>query len=62
MKKKRNTETHILNPNEHSEYWDVILEMRDTGDPRWKELSPGLRYTAEMYEKNLKKPVDGAAQ
>ncbi len=51
----------ILQPGEHSEYWDVILRMRDDNDPRWLNFSPAMRYSAEQYERNLKASVDKAA-
>ncbi len=43
----------ILQPGERNEFWEMILRIRDTGDPRWsKTFSPGFRYSAEAYERN----------
>ncbi len=62
MKKEKKREPmKILQPGEHSEYWDTILRMRDDNDPRWLNFSPAMRYSAEQYEKNLRSSVDKAA-
>ncbi len=54
MKKIRKSEPmQILQPGQHSEYWDTILRMRDDNDPRWSNFSPAMRYSAEQYERNL---------
>jgi hypothetical protein len=51
----------ILQPGEHSEFWDTILRMRDDNDPRWMNFSSAMRYSAEAYELNLKASADKAA-
>ncbi len=51
----------ILQPGEHSEFWDTILRMRDDNDPRWMNFSPAMRYSAEQYEKNLNATKQKAA-
>ncbi len=62
MKKIRKAPAmRILQPGEHSEFWDSLLRMRDDGDKRWMNFSPAMRYSAEAYEKNLHRAVDKAA-
>jgi hypothetical protein len=62
MKKIRKAQPmKILQPGEHSEYWDTILRMRDDNDARWLNFSPGMRYSAEQYERNLHRTVNKAA-
>jgi hypothetical protein len=51
--KKPRPPMRILQPGERNEFWEMILRIRDTGDPRWsKTFSPGFRYSAEAYERN----------
>ncbi len=55
MKKKRKAQrapNEVLRPGERSQFWEGILRIRNSGDPRWKEFSHTLRYSAEMYERN----------
>ena len=51
-KKKRAARMEILRPGQQNEFWNTILRIRDSGDKRWHEFSPGFRYSAEMYERN----------
>jgi hypothetical protein len=50
--KKKPAPMRILQPGERNEFWEMILRIRDTGDPRWLgTFSYGFRLTAEAYEK-----------
>ncbi len=50
--KKQRPPMQIMQPGQRNEFWEMILSIRDTGDPRWiKTFSPGFRLTAEAYEK-----------
>ncbi|MDQ3474139.1 MAG: hypothetical protein M3447_10415 [Acidobacteriota bacterium] len=53
QKKRAPLKMEILQPGQSNAFWDVILELRDSGDPRWLgTFSHGFRYSAEMYERN----------
>ncbi len=52
-KKRKPPEMDILQPGERNEFWETVLSIRDSGDPRWLgTFSHGFRYSAEMYERN----------
>jgi hypothetical protein len=60
--KKHATKMEIMPPGTVSEFWEAILKLRDTGDPRWLgTFSHGFRYSAEMYERNRDLVVKAAA-
>jgi hypothetical protein len=53
-RKKKHAPMRILQPGERNEFWQTILRIRDSGDPRWsKTFSPAFKMAAEAYERNL---------
>ena len=53
MKQGKSKRSNVLKPGELNAYWEMILKMRDTNDPRWeKSLSSALRASALAYERN----------
>ncbi len=49
---KQRAPMEILRPGQRNEFWETVLRIRDSGDPRWLgTFSPGFRLTAEAYEK-----------
>jgi hypothetical protein len=42
-----------LEKGEHSEFFDTLIRMRDSGDKRWFLMSPGMKTSVEFYERNL---------
>ena len=51
-KEKKRTPCEVLQPGERNDFWETILRIRDIDDSRWNEFSPGLKYSASMYEQN----------
>jgi hypothetical protein len=51
-KEKKRAPMKVLQPGERNEFWETILRIRDSGDPRWREFSHGFKYSAEMYARN----------
>ena len=42
----------IQQPGQVNEFWEVVLRIRDAGDPRWLgTFSHGFRYSALQYER-----------
>lgn len=61
-KEKKRAPMRILQPGEVNEFWETVLRMRDTGDPRWtKTFSASFKMTAEAYERNRDKERKQAA-
>ncbi len=55
VKRRAPLKMDILQPGERNEFWETVLSIRDSGDPRWLgTFSRGFRYSAEMYERNRK--------
>jgi hypothetical protein len=56
MKKKtarKPPKMEILQPGQVNEFWEAVLLVRDSNDPRWLgTFSHGFRLTAEQYERN----------
>ncbi len=45
---KKRAPMEILRPGQRNEFWEAVLSIRDSGDPRWLgTFSPGFRPTAE---------------
>jgi hypothetical protein len=55
---KKRAPMEILRPGQRNEFWEAVLSIRDSGDPRWKEFSHGFRYSDDATQASVRAHPD----
>jgi hypothetical protein len=51
-KTKKREAMEVMQRGQVNEFYETLLRMRDGDDKRWSVMSPGMKLSAAMYEKN----------